>query len=122
MLALVALALAASGCSPEPSSNLSSEPLTPVEKQGQDLFVRYCAVCHSLQADTVIVGPSMAGLASRAGMAEPGKDAAAYIRESIMEPSAHIVESFADLMPPTLSQLLSEDDVSALVSFLLTLK
>lgn len=84
--------------------------------------MRHCAVCHSLQADTVIVGPSLAGIASRAGMAEPDEDAATYIRESIMEPSAHIVDGYNDLMPPTLSQLLSEDDVTALVGYLLTLQ
>ena len=74
-----------------------------------------CSTCHSLDADTVIVGPSMAGIGSRS-------DAAA-LRESILDPNAVLVDGFpADTMPPVWSDELSDEQVDQLVAYLLTLK
>ncbi|MEN8171984.1 MAG: cytochrome c [Chloroflexota bacterium] len=74
-----------------------------------------CSTCHSLEADTVIVGPSMAGIGSRS-------DAAA-LRESILDPNAVLVDGFpADTMPPVWSDELSDEQVDQLVAYLLTLK
>ena len=74
-----------------------------------------CSTCHSLDADTVIVGPSMAGIGSRS-------DAAA-LRESILDPNAVLVDGFpADTMPPVWGDELSDEQVDQLVDYLLTLK
>ncbi|MEW5959892.1 MAG: cytochrome c [Chloroflexota bacterium] len=74
-----------------------------------------CITCHSLEPDTVIVGPSMAGIGSRADEA--------YIRESILDPNAVLVEGFpADTMPPVWADELSDEQVDQLVAYLLTLK
>jgi len=74
-----------------------------------------CSTCHSLDADTVIVGPSMAGIGSRS-------DAAA-IRESILDPNAVLVDGFpADTMPPVWGDELSDEQVDQLVAYLLSLK
>lgn len=74
-----------------------------------------CVTCHSLNPGEVIVGPSLAGIASRADEA--------YIRESILNPNAQVVEGFpADTMPNVWGDELTEEQIDQLVAFLLTLK
>jgi len=97
--------------------------LTPLQTRGQAVFSATCSRCHSTIEDSVVVGPSMAGIASRAGERIPGMDARAYITQSILEPDAYIVEGFSgNLMPKNLSEELEEEDIEALVAYLLTLE
>jgi hypothetical protein len=50
-------------------------------------------------------------------------DAPAYIRDSIINPTAYTVEGFQEgLMPADLEDLLSPEDLDAVVAFLLTLE
>ena len=59
----------------------------------------------------------------RASERVPGMDARAYITQSILDPSAYVVEGFPDgLMPRKLDQELSKEDVEAVVAYLMTLK
>ena len=51
-----------------------------------------CITCHSLEPDVVIVGPSQAGLATRAETRVPGQSAEDYIRNSITHPNDYVVE------------------------------
>ena len=82
-----------------------------------------CITCHSLEPDVVIVGPSQAGLATRAETRVPGMSAADYIRQSIVEPNAHIVEGFAEgLMYQNYATDLTEDQINDLVAYTLTLE
>lgn len=82
-----------------------------------------CSTCHSLQEDVTIVGPSLAGVASRAGERVSGLSAEEYLRQSILEPNAYTVEGFsANIMPLTWSQELTSDQVDDLIAFLMTLK
>ncbi len=90
-----------------------------------------CTACHSLVAGEVKVGPSLAGVASRAGSREPGKSAESYIRESIQLPSAYIVSDDPahnykgpngnSLMPDGLGNQMSPQDLADLIAYLLTL-
>ena len=97
---------------------------------GEDLFAEAiigsqagCVTCHSLEPDTVIVGPSMAGIAGRAGSTVSGLSAEEYLRQSILEPEAHLVDGFdSGLMPAALADELSEEQVDNLVAYLLTLQ
>ena len=74
-----------------------------------------CITCHSLTPDETIVGPSMAGIASR------GDEA--YIRESILEPDASLVDGFpAGTMPQVWADELSAEQLDQIVAYLLTLK
>jgi len=74
-----------------------------------------CITCHSLTAGEVIVGPSMAGIGSRGD--------AAYIRESILDPNAVVVDGFtADTMPNIWADELTGEQVDQLVDYLQTLK
>jgi cytochrome c553 len=82
-----------------------------------------CVTCHSLEPDVVMVGPSLSRVGSEAGSRVSGLSAEGYLRQSILEPNAHIAEGFAaGIMPESLAGELSEEQVSDLVAYMLTLK
>jgi nitric oxide reductase subunit C len=96
----------------------------PVER-GLALFQRppaVCATCHSLEPDVVIVGPSLAGVATRAVSRVPGQSAEEYIRNSILHPGDYIVEGFQNVMAQNLGDVLSSDQINDIIAFLLTLE
>lgn len=127
LLAVVLLALSACGGSatPAPAESGAADPVA-----GKAIFEQTivgsnagCVTCHSLEAGTVLVGPSLAGIATTAATRESGKTAEAYIRESILTPDAYVVEGFqAGLMLPGWDTALSEKELNNLVAYLLTLK
>jgi cytochrome c oxidase subunit 2 len=77
-----------------------------------------CTTCHSLDGST-IVGPTHQGLGQRAASRIEGMSAEDYIRQSILEPSAYVVDGFKDVMPHAFGETLSEDDIDNLTAFLL---
>ena len=91
-----------------------------------------CITCHSLQPGQVLVGPSMAGIAGRAGRAVAGETAASYLTNSILDPNAHLAsgcnmrdpaqECIAGLMPQNYGEILSAAQVESLVAYMLTLE
>ena len=82
-----------------------------------------CRICHSLQPGVTLVGPSFAGIATRAAERVPGVTAEEYLRQSILAPDAYIVEGFpGGQMVPNLDETLSEDQIEDIVAFLLTLE
>jgi cytochrome c5 len=87
---------------------------------GRQVFGEHCASCHSLSPDTVIVGPSLSGVASRVADNPLGLDASAYLRRSIVTPEADTVEGFPNLMPVDFERKLTPDQLQALIDFLLT--
>lgn len=101
----------------EPTPNLD-----PLAAKGKQIFNQNCATCHALSPDTIIVGPSLAGIASRAGSRLPDLDARQYLELSILKPDAYIVQGFSDTMPKDLGKKLTGEELDALVAFLLTLK
>ena len=77
-----------------------------------------CVACHAVQGDTKIVGRSLAGISQRGATRKPGTSAEDYIKESIRQPSAYIVEGFPgppSLMPPFAPTQISDDDLNKLV-------
>jgi nitric oxide reductase subunit C len=94
-----------------------------------------CFACHSTAADVQLAGPSLAGIAARAQATLESPDytgaatvAEGYLRESIVQPSAHVVpgERFSaggrSFMPDNFEQLLRPEQVAQLVAYLLTLR
>lgn len=125
-LLFISFFLVGCGRSVEPTSAPSPEPtLNAAQTRGKELFGKLpgnCATCHSLQANMTIVGPSLQGVASRAASRVPGLDARQYLEQSILQPDAHLVEGFGNLMPKELAKKLTTEEVNDLVEFLLTLK
>jgi len=82
-----------------------------------------CVTCHSLEPGVVLVGPSHVGVATRAETAVAGESAADYLRKSIVDPNAHISDGFTSgVMYQNYATDLSEQEISDLVAYLLTLK
>ena len=105
---------------------------------GENLFhtvTPACNACHSTRAGADMAGPSLAGLGARAAevVASPGYDGAAddiagYIRESILDPSAHLVPGAmfsangVSFMPNTYEQTLTAEEVDYLAAYLESFK
>jgi nitric oxide reductase subunit C len=101
-----------------------SVPNDPVEN-GRYWFSRppaNCATCHSLEPEVVVVGPSLAGVATRAQTRVPGQSAEAYLRTSLLDPGEYVVEGFGNVMAQNLGDVLSGEQISNIVAFLLTLE
>lgn len=102
--------------SPQASDNTSSEIA------GRAVYSRFCASCHSIEPNIVIVGPSFWGLADRAIARFPDTAPEDYIRTSILDPSAYVVEGFQDVMQKNLAEVLSSNDIDSLIAFIMTLR
>lgn len=94
-----------------------------------------CNACHSVAPGVNMAGPSLAGVGSRAekAIASPdykgqAKDVEAYIRESITNPSAHLVPGAmysangVSFMPNTYGKDLKPEQISQLAAYLMSLK
>lgn len=82
-----------------------------------------CITCHSLEADVVLVGPSHDGLAGRAGSYQEGVGAEDYLRESLSNPDAHLVEGFTPgVMYQNYGEDLSAREINDLIAYLMTLE
>lgn len=95
-------------------------------ENGSAVFMsKGCAACHAIEGlDGAVgaVGPALTGLGQRAASRVPGKDAVAYIRESIEKPNEYVVDGFAaGLMPANLKASMSADEYKDLVAYLETL-
>lgn len=96
---------------------------------GQEIFERLvladgagCVTCHSREPEVTLVGPSLYGVAATAAKRVKGVIPANYLYLSIVEPSFYVVEGFAaDVMPNHYADALSEQDLTNLVSYLMTL-
>lgn len=128
MMALVACGGGGGGAAPAPGS---PEP-TPVgdAANGETLFnsptignAPGCITCHSLEPGVVIVGPSQAGLATRAATRVSGQTAEEYIRNSILNPNDYVVEGFSPgVMFQDYKTDLTPQQIDDIVAFALTLK
>ena len=94
-----------------------------------------CGACHSIAPGVNMAGPSLAGIGTRAEkiVASPdykgnAKDAVGYIRESITDPSAHVVAGAmysangVSFMPNTYGKGLNPEQIDQLSAYLATLK
>lgn len=115
LFALVACS-GAEAAAPPPTPTLD-----PVAQLGRTVFISDCGSCHSTAVDTVIVGPSLAGIADRAASRVDGWDARAYLYSSILQPGDYIVDGFEHTMPENFGKKLTGEEIDGLVAYLLTL-
>jgi cytochrome c2 len=96
---------------------------------GQVLFTTFvaeasfaCNTCHLPDSESMLIGPGLQNVGERAATRVEGLSAPEYIRQSIVEPSAYVVEGFVDnLMPKVYAQVFSDEDLDNLVAYLLSL-
>ena len=92
----------------------------PRAAEGQELFNNHCARCHSLVEEKVSVGPSLSGIASKDATRMDGLDTREYLRTSITKPGAFLVDGYKDLMQSNFEQVLTGEEIEAVVAYLLT--
>ncbi len=111
------------------------EPELTAEERGREIFYnggahdsytpeRSCSSCHSLDGTVTAkgnAGPSMLGIAARAGERVSGLSAAEYIRQSIMDTPAYVTPGYPNRMDKLGSRYLGEEELEDLIAFLLTL-
>jgi mono/diheme cytochrome c family protein len=105
------------------------EPL-PDPELGEKLFnMRYletsgrqCHYCHKVkEEDSGLI--SLIGIATIAGERVEGMTAEEYLRQSILDPRAYLVEGFdPEGMPEIYGEILSEEDINNLIAYLMTLE
>jgi len=112
----------------EPPKDLSLEggavTAAQLVKAGEEIFKTKgtCEICHRIgQKGTR--APDLAGVGGRAAKTKPGTGAKQYIIESLIEPSAHLVEGYPPIMPkvdkPPIA--LNRSELWALTAFLQSL-
>jgi mono/diheme cytochrome c family protein len=83
-----------------------------------------CGGCHTLGALSAgVVGPPLTEIGIIAETREEGISAEEYIRTSILNPNAYVVEGYPEnVMPQNWNEIFTDDQLSDLVAFLLDQK
>src|ERR1700730_9060231 len=94
----------------------------PLSASGERIFAELgCVTCH--RADSQGRGPNLQGVFGKPVQLEDGRTLTAdenYIRESILDPGAKVVNGFKPVMP-TFQGLVSEEQLNALVAYVKSL-
>ncbi len=80
-----------------------------------------CAACHIAGAE-VKIAPPFEGVGSRAETRRPPLNAAEYLYESIIHPTAFVVEDYTGSMPQNFAERLTDEQIGDIIAYLLTLK
>lgn len=118
LLCLIPVIAACSQADPPPPTPTQD----PVILAGRQVFITHCGACHSSNPGTVIVGPSLAGIATAGGDRIDGLDARTYVYSSIMQPSDYVVGGYEDLMPKDLAKKLTGEELDNVVAYVLSLE
>ncbi len=82
-----------------------------------------CQICHSVVVGDDGIGPSLGGIAEVAGSRVPGLTDEEYLRQSILDPDAFVVDGYRPgQMLAVYGERLKPEEIEALVSYLLTLR
>lgn len=132
---LILIAVAVTGCTTGYSGSLSARPIGDAER-GRVLFSQVtirstpgCITCHSLERGKVVVGPSLAGIASRApsiiqssGYSGTATTPEEFLRESITRPGAAVETGFSHSVMPDWLTVLDRQEIEDPVAFLSSLR
>jgi mono/diheme cytochrome c family protein len=106
---------------PTPGAAEAADPVA----RGQQVFMNSgCGGCHTIEGiSNGVVGPNLTHIGTAAETIKAGTSAEDYIRESILNPNAYVVEGFQpNIMPQNFGQQLSSQQLNDLVAFLLSHK
>ena len=106
---------------PPPSPEEEADPVA----RGQRVYLDSgCGGCHTIEGISAgTVGPNQTTIGTDAATRVPGMSAEDYILESILDPSAFVVEGYPDnVMPKIYSESLSSEQLSDLTAFFLALQ
>jgi cytochrome c oxidase subunit 4 len=120
---------------PDPAP-VASAPANGLAATGQQIFLTgqgqgaatACYTCHTISglSETGLLGPDLTNIGADAATRQPGVSAEEYLRQSIVEPESFIAEgverAIEGLMLPALTAGLTDEDVDALVAFLMEQK
>ena len=81
-----------------------------------------CNACHRVDTEKRLVGPGLLNVSSRAAHRVDGLSAEAYIRQSIIDPTAYVVEGYQPIMPQSFRKAFTDAQLDDLIAYLMTLK
>lgn len=110
---------ACGGTSTQQGDSVAGEQLYNLNIEGVRAENHACSDCHSLDG-TQEFAPSFMGISTRAAERVEGMTAEEYLRQSILDPQAHVVDDFSISMPPIYKYFLTEEQIDDLIAFLLT--
>lgn len=102
------------------AENLIDESASPAERGALLYSQQGCNTCHSLDG-SIGSGPSFQGLAGSQRTFSDGTTAPAdenYLRTSIVNPAAQVVQGFSPVMPGQYGTTLSAAEIDALVAYI----
>lgn len=95
-------------------------------KTGAEVFAGgICITCHKVAGVATaigIIGPELTTIGTVAASRVDGLSAEAYIRQSIEDPAAYIVDEYQPLMPAGLKDAISPEEYELLIGYLVSLK
>ena len=117
----------------EPSTTIVGCPAGDLVCQGQALFLSapdnvapqalWCSQCHTFGSVSAgLIGPDLTNLSTEASNRKLGLSAVEYVEESVRLPEAFICDverCAAGLMTPSITEDLTDDQINALVAFLI---
>ena len=106
---------------PTPSPEEANDPVA----RGQRVYLdNGCGGCHTIDGLSAgTVGPNQSNIGSVAETRIPGMSAEDYVLESILDPSAFVVDDFPDdVMPKNYNELLASEEITDLAAFFLSLR
>jgi cytochrome c oxidase subunit 2 len=118
VLGLIAAVMLAACSSPAPSASGDAARGKQIFQTGGASGVP-CATCHTLDG-SALVGPTLQGISKTAASRVAGLSAEDYLKQSIDNPSAYMVEGFSDQMYKQYGDSLSKQELDDLVAFLMT--
>lgn len=93
---------------------------------GPQVFIaRGCTACHAIQSlpeARGTIGPALDGIGERAATRVEGLDAMAYLKQSIEEPEAYLVEGYTNMMVKGLHAQMTPQEYADLLAYLIQLK